>query len=40
MTGLLSRLRGLRQPAHIGWGGDPRDPFTTCWNPDPKGEIR
>lgn len=26
-------LNRLRQPAHIGWGGDPTNPWTPCWTP-------
>lgn len=27
-------LRPFRRPAHIGWGGDPRDIWVSCWTPD------
>jgi hypothetical protein len=31
---MIARLLArFRRPAHIGWGGDPINPFETCWNP-------
>jgi hypothetical protein len=29
----------FHRPAHIGWGGDPINPWQSCWNPTPE-EIR
>ncbi len=38
---MIARLLArFRRPPFLGWGGDYREPFMTCWNPDPKGEIR
>jgi hypothetical protein len=36
---LRRALRHYRRPDHIGWGGDPADPFAAVWNPW-AGEIR
>lgn len=40
MSALSRFLAPFRRPAHIGWGGDPKDAFTLLWEPNPRGQIR